>query len=497
MNGDRLTRNAFMAALQVMISGGVLFLLYRYLLRTIGAEQMGIWAVVQATASVSRIGEMGFSGSAVKYTAKYIARNETDKAAEVIQTTVATIGVVLACILAIGYPLIAWLMGKLIPRSHISDALAILPYVMASTWISTIAGIFLSGLDGCQRMDRRARVSMLSSVLLLVLAWLLVPSLGLRGIALAQIGQGLLLLLLGWALLRRELPTLPRLVPGWSAVLFREMFRYGFNFQLITLLGMLADPLTKALMTKFGGLASTAYYEMANRMVAQFRSLLVAANEAVVPQVAGLHENFPEEIGRMYAASYRTIFFLSLPLYAVLASLVPMASELWIGRYEARFAMYALLLTLAYWINTLAGPAYFVNLGTGRLGWNIGSFVLLAVLNMVLGYFLGLSHGGTGVAWGYALAIMMSGGLIMLGYHRDQQVPLAGLLPDESRGLLLACCLGLLAAWGMFTLMEEFAGALAQAVLCWLACMAIIVPAFWKHPLREKIHHRFAFAFRS
>src|ERR1017187_7466931 len=137
MTGNRLTRNAIMAVAQVLVSGGVLFLLYRYLLRTIGPEQMGIWAIVLATASASRISEMGFTGSAVKYTAKYIARGEKDKASEVIQTTAITIGVVLACVLAGGYPLIAWLMGKLIPAAHISDALAILPYALVSVWVGT------------------------------------------------------------------------------------------------------------------------------------------------------------------------------------------------------------------------------------------------------------------------------------------------------------------------------------------------------------------------
>src|SRR5450759_2016252 len=114
MSGNRLSRNALMAVVQVVVSGSVLLLLYRYLLRTIGSEQMGIWSIVLATASASKISEMGFSASAVKYTAKYIARSEKNKASEVIQTTAITIGVVLACVLAAGYPLIAWLMGKII-----------------------------------------------------------------------------------------------------------------------------------------------------------------------------------------------------------------------------------------------------------------------------------------------------------------------------------------------------------------------------------------------
>ena len=74
-----VSRNAVMAVVQAVTTGGVLFLFYRYLLKAIGPEQVGVWAVVLATASTSRISEMGFTGSAVKFTAKYVARGEPIK----------------------------------------------------------------------------------------------------------------------------------------------------------------------------------------------------------------------------------------------------------------------------------------------------------------------------------------------------------------------------------------------------------------------------------
>ena len=166
-----LARNAAMAVAQVLVSGIVLFLLYRYLLRALGPERIGIWAIVLASASASRISELGFSGSAVKFTARYLARGEPGKAAEVIQTTAVTIGAVLACVLALGYGVLVWLVGKLIPAASVPAALAILPHALAAVWIGSVAGVFLSGLDGCQRVDLRALAAMSASVVLLVLGW--------------------------------------------------------------------------------------------------------------------------------------------------------------------------------------------------------------------------------------------------------------------------------------------------------------------------------------
>jgi O-antigen/teichoic acid export membrane protein len=482
-----VVRNAIMAVAQAVVSGIVLFLLFRYLLRTVGPEQIGIWAVVLATASASRISEMGLTGSAVKFTAGYLARGELGKASDVIQTTAITVGVVLACVLMVGYWVIIWLVGKIIVPANVPGALAILPYALVSVWIGAVAGVFLSGLDGCQRIDLRALVTISTSIVLLGLSWSLVPQYRLVGLACAQIGQGVAMLLLSWGLLRQELPALPLLPRSWRYSLFREMFRYGVNFQLISIFALLFEPTTKALMAKFGGLTSTAYYEMANRMVMQFRALLVSANQVMVPRVASLNEDSPETIQNVYLVSYRVVFFLSLPLYAIMAAAAPLASEIWIGYYEKSFVLYSVLLVAGFWLNTLSGPAYFVNLGTGSLHWITLAHVLIGILNVSLGYMLGGAYGGSGVVLGYVVALVFGSSLVVVSFHRDNRISHKELLSSESRALFVACCVALLVGWGVFHFVDVPEATLGRAALTLTVCVVGIVPMFWVHPLRSKI----------
>lgn len=481
-----------MAVLQSVITGGVLFLLYRYLLRTIGAEQVGVWAIILATASASRISEMGFTGSAIKFTAKYIARGERNKAAEIIQTTYITIGTVLICILAGGYPLITWIVVKLIPGSQLSVALAILPVALLSVWISGVSGVFFAGLDGFQRIDLRAFITILAGPLFLVLTWILVPKYGLIGLAWAQIGQGTFMLLAGRVLLQRELPSLKWLPIIWSYSCFREMFKYGINFQITSIFSMLFEPTTKALMAVFGGLTATAYYEMANRMVVQFRSLLVSANQVIVPKVAVLQENEPEKIQKAYYESYRMLFFLSLPLFAGVAAIAPLVCELWVGHYELSFINYTIILAAGWWINTLVAPAYFINLGTGLLFWNTLGHITIGVLNVVLGYILGVTFGSIGVALGYVLALIAGSSLIVIKYHLDNHISFVELLPNESKKLLFYCFLGLFISLMFFHYLEIPVKGLARAGLDLAVCIITMTLAFWKHPLRTKIYMQIA-----
>ena len=65
-----------MTIAQVVVSSVILFFLYRYLLNTIGVAKLGVWSVVMAAASASRMSELGLSGSVVKFVAKYKAHSD-------------------------------------------------------------------------------------------------------------------------------------------------------------------------------------------------------------------------------------------------------------------------------------------------------------------------------------------------------------------------------------------------------------------------------------
>ena len=59
--------------LQVIVTAATLFVLYRYLIHTLGVEALGIWSIVMASSTVLSVGELGLSDSIVKYMAKYLA----------------------------------------------------------------------------------------------------------------------------------------------------------------------------------------------------------------------------------------------------------------------------------------------------------------------------------------------------------------------------------------------------------------------------------------
>jgi len=224
----------------------------------------------------------------------------------------------------------------------------------------------------------------------------------------------------------------------------------------------------------------------------QFRSLLVSANQVIVPKVAGLQENEPEKVQKAYSESYRILFFLALPLFTVAAAITPLVSELWIGWYEPCFMGYALLLTIGWWLNTLTVPAYFINLGTGVLVWNTLGHVTIGLLNVVFGYVLGLVLGGVGVVVGYVLALVVGSSLIAIKYHAINRVAFRELFPRENSQLFIACGAGLLMGFVVFHCLEFPNRSLAKGGLSLIVCTLTMIFGFWRHPLRTKISMQIA-----
>lgn len=484
----RFVSNAALSVLQVIVSGVILFLLYRYLLRRLGAEQLGLWSVLLASTSVARLTDLGMTGSVVKFVARYRARQAPEEASLVVQTTVLTIGGIMGLVLLAVYPLLLRILDWTIPASSILQAKAILPWAVLGVWVGSISGVFQAALDGCQQAGYRNLLNIGGNVFMITAVMWFVPLYGLGGLARVQVAQSVLLVLANWFLLQRFMPGLPWLPWRWSNARFREMFSYSLNFQVTTVAIMLCDPATKILMSRFGGLGAAAYYEMANQLVVRIRTLLVSANSVMVPVIAELQETSPGQLRAMYVRAYETVFFLATPVYAGLLLLLPLVSLVWIGHIEEQFLVFSVILVGTYFLNNLEVPAYFDNLGTGSLRWNTWAHVVMALLNVALGSLLGYAWGALGVAIAASVALLVSSAMVLFAVHRKYQLPARQLIPAAHRPITLVVCgltvVGIL--WLTWAEDHGLSNLLSTAVLV-LVFLIVYIVAGWRHPYRSQL----------
>jgi O-antigen/teichoic acid export membrane protein len=481
----RLARNTIANVVQALAGAALLFGLYRYINATLGVEQLGVWSVVLATASASRLADLGLSAGVTRFVARDRARGDLARAGQVVDTALLTLMAVVGAALPLLYPLIAGLLPHLFDAEHLTGAMDILPYALASLWLTIVAAVFQGGLDGCQRMDLRAGLVVAGQIAMLASAIVLVPRFGLLGLAWAQIGQGLLLVISGRLVLRRALPALPCLPRKWSRPVLREMLGYGANVQAATVFMLLLDPVAKALMARFGGPAAAGYFEMANQVVIKVRSVIVMANQAIVPHAAALAETEPSRLTRLYRENMRLLIFVTLPALALLIAWAGGFSWLLTGAYQPELVLLITLLSVAWGANIFAGPAYFTNMGTGQVGWNTLAHVLMGALNAGLGWLLGRNFGAHGVAFGYAIALI-AGSAMLVGVYGYRHRVRCNVSSTVGHLPLLAACLTV-AVFGWLIPLRKVADEPILALIGLFLPLLVLGVPLWCHPVRRRL----------
>jgi O-antigen/teichoic acid export membrane protein len=432
MSRKILAKNAMSAVLQVLTTGVLTFELYRFLNRHLTVAQIGIWSVVLAGATTGRLIDLGLGGGVVKFVAKYMGENSRAEAGTTIQMALAGMAV-LFCVASLSlFPLLYSGLAFLIKDpSSLEQARALLPYALATLIIGALSGVTLSALDGCQRMDLRAILGVTGSLVQLVSAYCLVPRLALLGLALGQVIQSVVVFVSGMLLLLRLVGPDLCDFRGWKKSKFGELIRYGSGFQAAAVGQILFEPAVKAILTRYSGLEFTGYYEMANRMVLQLRSLLVSAYQSLVPYVAGALKS-EEELRGIYISSYRLLFLLTALGFGFAGLWLPFALQMWLGRFVPKFIEIGDLCLLGWALNTLCAPAYFILIGAGKLGWPVLSHTAIGMFSVAFGILFGSLFGGFGVLGAAMMALTFGSHLVPFAFHVRHKISWRWLIPRES-----------------------------------------------------------------
>ena len=476
--------NAVFAVVQVVVTSVTLFFLYRFLLATLGVDALGVWSLVAAATSLAGVSSLGLPGGTVHFVSKYLARGDATKAGAAAETATLSTAIAMTVAALVFWPLSSWLLGLLVPPDWVEQARQLLPFTLAALWLSSVGGAIYAGLDGCHRITVRSVATIVTQPLVLVLSLWAVPHMGLAGLAAAQLVQYSVWLALGWVLLRRYLPSISRIPRKWARPMFLEMWRYGVNFQAISIVAMLLDPLSKALVSHFGGLASVGYFELANRLVVQVRAVLVAANQVLVPYYSKVAEASRTGIRGLYESNLGAMFLLSSLTLSSLVAMLPLISALWIGHLEPLFLFFAVVMTVGWFINLVGVPAYFANLGGGWISRNLFSTAVQGGGMVLFGVLLGVLGGAKGVTIAYAFALFLGCLAVVWPFHRSEEVRASVLFSRVNwtaltLGVAVAAC-GFISSLVLYSSVGRLA-AIAAAVLVVLAGWAaffVAIPSF-------------------
>lgn len=419
-----LKRNSAWAAAEVVISGVALFLIYKFVILHLGVDAVGIWALVLATTSFLRIGDFGSAAGLSRFVALALVRKDERRAEEFIGTAfLASIAIFTLLGLVFYVPLV-WALRTFVPSEGVNEAVRLAPFSIMSFVLLNLNTVTLSALVGRQRADLKSLVVIFSLVVQLVLAFVLVPTYGLTGLAWAQIGQFLAAIVSARIVYQYTASgSFTTIVPTrCSVAAFRELFGFGVKVQLANLLAFPFEPATKFVISSAFGLEILGIYELASRIVMQARLVIVAPVQTLVPALAHLGETDLAGRAALYHRAVANSAVYGGLLMAGVSLSSPIVSWLWMGSMNPLFIGFVLICSFGWTLNILTGPAYQLGVSGDVFRWNITGHALISFAAPAAGW-LGGIVGGPVTIVSATMAVLGTSSAISLMNCRYFNVP--------------------------------------------------------------------------
>jgi O-antigen/teichoic acid export membrane protein len=418
---------------QVVISTLIVLLLYRYVVEQIGIEGLGAWSLILAIGSVVQLGSLALPAAVTRLVAEHRIRGDVDGQAATLATGVALTSALSLLLAVLAFPLGKWflgfsLTGDLLARSSALVGPALLAFVLA-----LVTGAYQAGLYGAGRIGLRNSLLVVDSIAHAAACVALVGEFNLAGLVWARVLTNGLLLAVTMVVTHQVFPAGTHGRMAVTRASATTLVEQGLKLQAISLLVLAAEPVTKALLGRFGSASLVGYFEMANRLVQALRSLFVAANQVTLPRYAATSAAGEGATIKLFYAAHRLNWLAAVPAFATLVAAAPVVSWLWLGDVEASFVGALMLLGLGWLTNVVSIPAYFASLGTGQLRPNLISHVVMSLVNVGGGAVLGLAYGGTGVQVAWLAALCASSVILLLMFFGRGAIAPAGLVPEGQR----------------------------------------------------------------
>lgn len=422
MERFRLKKNIKTTLLAFIVNLLLVFVSYRVLIMVGGVAAVGIWATTLAWASVVRFGDLGMANASVRFVARYDHEKEVEQIAKVIETGIVSNALLFASLNFIVYlVLLETLHFAFSVPEELADALKLLPFLLMGQFISNTANAFLGVLTGLHKGYLASYMRIVGNVAQLVLVLVLVPRMGITGLAIAQITQFCVTGLFAWIAILKTV-KMPFILPYWiDKKTFREMLGFSISSQLSSIANGLFEPLSKILLSLTSSTEVQGLYELAYKSAFLPRNGVVAAVNASLPAMTYLYREDKPAFQTLYKTASKRSFIASALVMGCVALGAPMASYLWMGYIDTNYWLMVVGLCFAFFISAWAAPAYLLAQITGKFRANtMVSFAAAAAL-FIIGRSIAaiFNHPAAGIV-GVIIVVLVGSNLIIKALNEQR-----------------------------------------------------------------------------
>lgn len=408
-----IRRNVTFSFIEVCSTLLLTFLSYRIVMHHGGVAALGVWSTLFAWLTVARLGDLGIGGAVTRFVSVLDLKEDTDRIRAYIDTAILTnAGILLLLTLASYAVLRHWLLF-VVGAQYLDVAQAALPWMVIALIASNLSAITASSLVALHLGFIRSTIVIVGNLLQLAFVFLLVPRWGIGGFAMAQVIQFTFCTLAAWGAVCWALGRFA--LPGhFRMATLREMLGFSLTLQLSNIINGLFEPLSKILVSKFGGMHLQGLYEVAYKTVFTTRNIAATTTSATIPALTRHVAHDIEQARALYLVIKRRVTRALALLFGGLLIGAPLVSLAWFGSIDWAFIVIMAQLCIGIFASGWCTPAYFLGQATGKLRGLIVSMTASLLLLGLLGLAFGIAGLPNLIVTATTLALIVSSVMVVM-----------------------------------------------------------------------------------
>jgi O-antigen/teichoic acid export membrane protein len=444
--GTKIIHNVASGLIRLVVIAPVPFLLTPFLLRHLGTQGFGAWAVFLSINSLTSLADIGVMGTLTKHVSEhytlqdYTNLNKVVNAGILIFLAVAVLGA-LAVNLAAGVLISAFFRNAQVPRAQLQSVIHLLALSMA---LNLLTYPFSSVISGLQRLDVVNLLWALNAIITAAGAALFVSlGFGINGLVYAIVLTSGVSFVLSVGTARHLLPQL-RVQPTavrWGDI--RELSAFSTQIYVVQMATAVYIHTEKLLLAHFTGLTPAGWYDIANDLamkVRNFPALLITPLMAATSELDARQDDARAE--ELYYRVHKYLAFVGTGIFLVVTLLAHRFIELWLGPGFTGTAHALIVLTGVQVGNLVAAPALLMLIGKGILRPAVRFALVGMTGTLVVSTTLIARFGFTGALYGTSISVLGSAAYLVFLFHKETGYSMWMLLKIYAKPILLGSCLG-------------------------------------------------------
>jgi O-antigen/teichoic acid export membrane protein len=404
----KIIQNTLYNSLGVICISIFSLLLTPIIIRYVGVERFGVWAIANVLVAYLGLLDFSMSNPVVKYASEYNALKDEIQLNQLVNT-----GFVFYSVLAAGILIIGLLSANVItgffalPAALFPEALFVIKIAMLSFACFILFNIFTSVLVGLQRMDISNAILMGNSAVNFIATIIVLRAgYGLKGLILVNLLVTIVAGIFTSFTVFKIFTALTFNPFAFNKQTFKKLFGFGLQLHLGKLAFLISFQMDKILLGRFLSINAVAFYELGSKITFTMRRLSLLLVSAMVPVASEISVSRDRSaFNDFYLRSSRYLILISIPFFLFGIWNAGWILTAWLGRTYDESIWVIRILGFGYLVNVLTGVASISTIGIGKPRIEMKYSLLVAPLNVFLSILFILKFGVIGAACATAISL--------------------------------------------------------------------------------------------